>query len=353
MMPGPNEPVGDINSFLFPLVEDLQKLFRGISFQHSSSCLVTIRAMLLCLTRDLPATRKACGFSNFNALHGCSKCLKQFPTDGFGKKPDYSGYDWLNWSPRNAQMQKEKGTQFKNAETHSSRKKIAKSYGAKYSVLMELPAFEVVRCHVIDPMHAVFLGLAKHTTKTWKDIGIIGAKVYPAIQERVDLMVPPSKIGRIPRKIGAGFASFTADEWKHWILIYSLYALHELIPDVYYKCWSTFVFACRLLCLPIVTRTQINEAHILLADFCSTFERLYGKEACTPNMHMSLHLKECMLDFGPFSAFWCFPFERYNGILEGFKKSWCGPEKQMFTKFLGMQKAHLWNHRVSIINSLL
>ena len=218
---------------------------------------------------------------------------------------------------------------------------------------MELPAFEVVRCHVIDPMHAVFLGLAKHTTKTWKDIGIIGAKVYPAIQERVDLMVPPSKIGRIPRKIGAGFASFMADEWKHWILIYSLYALHELIPDVHYKCWSTFVFACRLLCLPIVTRTQINEAHILLADFCSTFERLYEKEACTPNMHMSLHLKECMLDFGPFSAFWCFPFERYNGILEGFKKSWCGPEKQMFTKFLGMQKAYLWNHRISIINSLL
>ena len=79
MMAGPNEPVSDINSFLFPLVEDLQKLFRGISFQHSSSCLVTIRAMLLCLTCDFPATRKACGFSNFNALHGCSKCLKQFP----------------------------------------------------------------------------------------------------------------------------------------------------------------------------------------------------------------------------------------------------------------------------------
>ena len=57
-------------------------------------------------------------------------------------------------------------------------------------------------------------------------------------------------------------------------------------------------------------------------------------------MHMSLHLKECMQDYGPFSAFWCFPFERYNGILGRFKKSWSGPEKQMFTKFLGMQKAH-------------
>ena len=43
------------------------------------------------------------------------------------------------------------------------------------------------------------------------------------------------------------------------------------------------------------------------------------------------------MDFGPFSAFWCFPYERYNGILEGVSKSWLRPEKQMFLKFLGMQ----------------
>ena len=195
-------------------------------------------------------------------MHGCSKCLKEFPTESFGKKPDYSGFDWLKWPQRDLKAQKEKGTEFKNALTASSRKDILRSYGAKYSVFMELPVFNIVRCHVIDPMHAVFVGLAKHTTKTWKDIGIIDAKLYPIIQERVDLMVPLSKIGHIPRKIGAGFSSFTADEWKHWILIYSFYALYELIPDVHYKCWSNFVLACRLLCLSIITRAQINEAHV-------------------------------------------------------------------------------------------
>ena len=95
MIPGPSEPAGDINSFLSPLVDDLWTLYRGVSFEHTS-CLrknISIRAVLLCVTCDLPATRKACGFSNFNALYGCSKCLKQFPTDTFGKKPDYSGYD--------------------------------------------------------------------------------------------------------------------------------------------------------------------------------------------------------------------------------------------------------------------
>ena len=64
--------------------------------------------------------------------------------------------------------------------------------------------------------------------------------------------------------------------------------------------------------------------------YCEYFESLYGHEYCTPNMHMCCHLKDCLLDFGP--------YERYNGLLEGVSKSWIRPEKQMFLKFLGMQK---------------
>ena len=49
-----------------------------------------IRAFLACIICDLPATRKLFGFSNVNALSACSKCLKVFPTEQFGTKPDYS-----------------------------------------------------------------------------------------------------------------------------------------------------------------------------------------------------------------------------------------------------------------------
>lgn len=54
-----------VNSFLFPLVQDLKKLYQGITFQNPSSCLgfTTIRATLGCVTCDIPATRKVCGFA--------------------------------------------------------------------------------------------------------------------------------------------------------------------------------------------------------------------------------------------------------------------------------------------------
>ena len=33
------------------------------------------------------------------------------------------------------------------------------------------------------------------------------------------------------------------------------------------------------------------------------------------NMHLHLHLSECVRDYGPVYAFWCFPYERMNSIL--------------------------------------
>lgn len=147
IIPGPHEPVGDINCFLSPLVKELNQLYKGVLFRNSSSCLslTTLRAMLICVTCDLPATRKVLGFANFIALKGCSKCLKEFPTAQFGAKPNFSGYHCQNWLPQNSTTQMEKGLAFKNAPTASAQKHILRSYGAKYSELFKLPYFDVVR----------------------------------------------------------------------------------------------------------------------------------------------------------------------------------------------------------------
>ena len=115
---------------------------------------------------------------------------------------------------------------------------------------------------------------------------------------------------------------------------------------MHYDCWCIFVECCRLFCLPVLYVQHINRAHCLLIEFCTVFESLYGSTYCTPNMHMACHLRECILDYGPLSSFWLFAFERYNGILENFQKSWLGPEKQMLQKLLHMQ--HLYS--LDIVN---
>ena len=99
------------------------------------------------------------------------------------------------------------------------------------------------------------------------------------------MMNVPSKIERIPRP---RFAAFTADGWKHLGLIYSVYALYEVLPEQNYQCWCLLVDSCHYICQPVAT---VNRAHDLV-EFCNMFETLYGKENCTANMHMECHLKD-------------------------------------------------------------
>ncbi|CAG8675070.1 2497_t:CDS:2, partial [Funneliformis caledonium] len=34
-----------------------------------------------------------------------------------------------------------------------------------------------------------------------------------------------------------------------------------------------------------------------------------------PNIHLSLHITDCCLDYDPFYSFWYYSFERMNGVL--------------------------------------
>ena len=132
-------------------------------------------------------------------------------------------------------------SQYRDANTIADRRKIMQESGVKYSELLRIPYFNIVRLHVIDPMHNIFLGLAKHTIKTWKEKGILQANHFIQVQQKMDSIIPPVKIGRIPRKLESNFSSFTADEWKNWILIYSVYSLYGLVDEPHYSCWCMLV----------------------------------------------------------------------------------------------------------------
>ena len=61
---------------------------------------------------------------------------------------------------------------------------------------------------------------------------------------------------------------------------------------------------------------------------------LHGKDIITPNMHMSCHIKECILDYGPINNFWLFSFERFNGVLGKLPNNNRSIEVQMMRRFL-------------------
>ena len=150
------------------------------------------------------------------------------------------------------------------------------------------------------------------------------------------LRVPsvPSSVGRIPANIASGFTDFTADQWKNWILICSLIALRNIIPDADYSCWTKFVEACVLFCSQRLTVIAISQAYDLIVQYCQAFLELYGKSACTINMHLACHMADCVRDFGLVHSSWCFSFERMNGQLGAIPTNNHSIEVQLMRKFV-------------------
>ena len=54
---------------------------------------------------------------------------------------------------------------------------------------------------------------------------------------------------------------------------------------------------------------------ILFLSQLQTYKELTCLKAITPHMHLHCHVKDIIMDHGPVHSFWCFSFERSNGIM--------------------------------------
>ena len=159
------------------------------------------------------------------------------------------------------------------------------------------------------------------------------------IDRKSALFKVPYSIGKLPTNIASNYGGFIAVQWQTWITVYSPVVLKGLIPIGHFECWLLFVRACSILSKRYLAESDVITADLLLLNFCKVFEKLYGSERCTPNLHLHLHLKQCLLDYGPSHAFWCFSFERYNGYLDPFTP--CNNksiEQQIMRKFITSQQ---------------
>ena len=186
----------------------------------------------------------------------------------------------------------------------------------------------------MDPMHNLFLGTAKYVFKLWDKQGIIGKKEMKLLESRIEAMDVPTDIGRLPKKISSNYGSYTAEQWKNWTLIYSMFALKGVTADKHLQCWQTFMLTCKYLCKTTITSVDLQRADLLLVKFCKDFQKLYGNKAITPNMHLHCHLKENIYDHRPVRSFWCFSFERYNGIMGSVFTNKRSVELQLMRKLL-------------------
>ena len=154
IIPGPKEPSLSMNSYLGPLVAELQHAWQsGLQLTTAHGTTITLRLALSCVSSDIPASRKVCGFLGHNANLGCTKCLKRFTTVSIGNT-DYSGYDRENWTLRTAELHRQSCQLILQETTKTKIRKKESECGVRFSILFSLPYFDPVRFTVINPQRA-------------------------------------------------------------------------------------------------------------------------------------------------------------------------------------------------------
>ena len=203
IIPGPSEPELMVIEYIDPLVDELLKFWSGLECEVRCGSYVQrklICCAVICCSCDVPAGRKLCGFLGHSAHFGCSKCKKYFPSSTRGL--DYSGFQQQTWILRRNESHRCDVAKLLDCRTKTELRKKESELGCRYSSLLKLPHFDPPTMSVIDPMHCLFHGLAKHfTKKIFVDKVILSPADFEILQKHVSALSVPSDTGRIPNKI--------------------------------------------------------------------------------------------------------------------------------------------------------
>jgi hypothetical protein len=205
-----------INHYLAPIVDELEALWVGLTlnrtYEHQEG--KRIRAALVLVSSDIPAARKICG--HVSALVSCHRCEKKANYEN--RQHNFAGMDNMNewFICRDSSQHRENALGWRRCNSNAARKRFVKQTGVKWSELLRLPYFDPIRFIIVDPMHCLFLGIAKWIVKRlWIDTEVLSSDSLKTIQKKMNQFQIPADVGRIPGKVdcGEGFSNFTADQW--------------------------------------------------------------------------------------------------------------------------------------------
>ena len=166
-----------------------------------------------------------------------------------------------------------------------------------------------------------------HVAKGPYDISkyrVLDQSTVDQIREDIRTTYLPSWMERPPRNFGSpSHGKLKADQWRTVCTVSLTITLCRLWggPDASEKQRLLLDNFISLVCaVDLATRrsmdvTRADRFDRYMLHYLRTLRNLFGHHL-VPNHHLSLHLRDCLMLFGPVHAWWAFPFERYNGLLQ-------------------------------------
>lgn len=342
---GPKQPLTHV---LFkPFRENLNNLVNeGVTWTNKEGKSINSKIIPLCCCADTVARAKLMNNVQYNGEYGCPYCynpgrhVKSKDKDGEEKKrgtwkypssrnetnetenEDYLGNGiYKERKEKNVREEMRKGFILKNLTTNTSkeRKNFFKGFKGPSS-MYPVKYFNILWGFPPDWMHCVLLGVVYFLIELW--IVSYGMKYYigsprslKKLNDMLSKIKPPLQIHRLTRPI-TDRRLWKATEFKSFLLYYAIPCLQGILNRKYLKHFALLVEAVGLLLKCGITENDLERSENLLNRFVQDFEKLYGSDKMTFNVHLLLHLSKAVKMCGPLWCFSTFGFESYLRVLK-------------------------------------
>ena len=147
--------------------------------------------LLLGLSADMPALRKVAQFLGHKADLGCSCCTFRAEREP-GKQGASGKMSYCTWSYASQRTKAQtliQAKEYQSAKSLTQAQSIQRKIGVKYSELLRLPYFDIVRMTITDPMHTFLLGMVQNETKLCLS-SLSGTKLSEFYKHMKNIKVP-------------------------------------------------------------------------------------------------------------------------------------------------------------------
>jgi len=103
--------------------------------------------------------------------------------------------------------------------------------------------------------------------------------------------------------------NFKANEWRDIAFYIIIPILHNHLEKSCFSNLVRYVIFLRILCQDSITKENLIDANLIIREFMLDYERIYGTDNMTFNLHSHLHLVKQVERHGPLTKISGFGFE--------------------------------------------
>lgn len=312
----------NMSLFLKPFSEEhLDLAVNGIDRTKPDGTTVKCCVFPLICSLDSVAKPKVMCKKQFNAKMGCLYCYHPNDTTiGNDNKQRY--YDQsVNYNLRTEDEVIRDMYQADDLQRKGELKKESVNGFLGISILISfLKLLDIYPCStfnmvwgvVIDYLHAALEGVAADLFNIIENI--MTPQQLELLDEYIKNINPPQGMTRRPRSFSLR-PFWKAKEYRAVLLFYALPCLEDLLPPRNFSNLKHFVNALHILLSGSISPAQLSEAATSLSNFTTGYQRLYGIQNVSYNLHLCRHLIDMVIQHGPLYCYSNFIFESGNGYL--------------------------------------